>query len=160
MDHWPKFHVIWPLKRKTGKAVAEGLITHVFAFLRLPRIIQSDNGKEFVNQIVREAIVSWGGDVLFNSGQPRHSHSQGLMEQGNYTLERQISKHCAQLGYDSNSVPWASWLPKIQFTLNTMRSEATKKIAYELASGIRVSTNVFPEASIDGYVVYEELQAG
>ena len=52
MDHWSKFHVMWPLMRKSAVEVAVGLATKVFPFLGFPKILQSDNGREFVNEIV------------------------------------------------------------------------------------------------------------
>ena len=77
MDHWSKFHVIWPLKRKTADEVASGLNQRVFPYLGLPRIIHSDNGREFVNRVIREVVKDWGGeDVMFVNGRPRHSQSQ------------------------------------------------------------------------------------
>lgn len=48
-------------------------------------------------------------------------------------------------------------MPKIQYTLNTMESESTKKTAYELAFGIPASTNIFPQAEPrDGNIFSEE----
>ena len=36
MDHWSKFHVMWPLMRKSAVEVAVGLATKVFPFWGLP----------------------------------------------------------------------------------------------------------------------------
>eukprot|EP00731_Ephydatia_muelleri_P028117 Em0019g990a len=47
MDHWSKFHIMWPLMRKSAVEVAVGLTTKVFSYLGLPKILQSDNGREF-----------------------------------------------------------------------------------------------------------------
>lgn len=50
-----------------------------------------------------------GDDVLFINGRPRHSQSQGLVEKGNYSIERQMNKRRAQHGLDeAAAVPWAS----------------------------------------------------
>ena len=67
MDHWSKYHVIWPLKRKTADEVLAGLNERVFPYLGLPRILHSDNGREFVNKVVRGLLQDWGSDndVLF-----------------------------------------------------------------------------------------------
>ena len=36
MDHWSKFHVMWPLTRKTAQQVADGLQEKVFAVFGTP----------------------------------------------------------------------------------------------------------------------------
>ena len=54
MDHWYKFHVMWPLGLKSAVEVAVELATKVFPYLGL----QSDNGKEFVNEIVKNISKS------------------------------------------------------------------------------------------------------
>jgi len=46
---------------------------------RPPKIFYSDNGREFVNQLIRAMFDKWGGgNVTFINGRPRHSQSQGL----------------------------------------------------------------------------------
>ena len=75
MDHWSKFHVICPLKRRTADELANGLNQQVFPYLGLTRIIHSDTGREFVNRVIRECVEDWGGeDVMFVNSRPRHSH--------------------------------------------------------------------------------------
>lgn len=62
-----------------------------------------------------------------------------------------------QLGFDEvRHYPWSTWLPKIQYNLNIMISEATMPSAHELAFGQPAHTNVFPEANIEGHVIDED----
>ena len=70
--------------------VAVGLATKVFPYLGLPKILQSDNGREFVNEIVKEILTLWPGQGVIINGHPRHSQSQGLVEKGNRCVEMQI----------------------------------------------------------------------
>ena len=84
MDHWSKFHIIWPLMKKSAIEVSMGLVTKVFPYIGVPKILQSDNGREFVNEIVKEVILAWPGQVTIINGRPRHSQSQGLVEKGNH----------------------------------------------------------------------------
>ena len=90
MCHWSKFHILFPLERKTGAAVADGLERFVFSFLGTPRILHHDNGREFENEIVRNVVATWPGETLIITGRPRHPQSQGMVEQGNATLKRLI----------------------------------------------------------------------
>ena len=41
---------------KTAVEVAMGLVTRVFPYTGLPKILHSDNGREFVNELVRECL--------------------------------------------------------------------------------------------------------
>ena len=45
MDHWSKYHILWPMMKKSAVEVAMGLVTWVFPYLGLPKILQSDNGR-------------------------------------------------------------------------------------------------------------------
>ena len=61
MDHWPQFHILWPLMRKSAVEVSMGLVT-----TRISLILgyqQSDNGREYTNQIVKETRGLWPGKV-------------------------------------------------------------------------------------------------
>ena len=62
----------------------------VFSYLGTPRILHSDNGREFVNEIVSDVTKSWPGKVTIVNGRPRHPQSQGLVEQGNSTVEKML----------------------------------------------------------------------
>ena len=86
VDHFTKFHILFPLEHKLANEVARSLIERVFSLFRLPTILHSDNGTEFVNCIIQ--ATSWCHII---NGNPGHSQSQGLVEQGNQTIEMMIS---------------------------------------------------------------------
>ena len=48
MDYWSKLHVLFPAMRNSAKEVA---VNKVFAYFGPPKILQSDNGREFVNML-------------------------------------------------------------------------------------------------------------
>ena len=60
--------------------------------------------------MIENIIKSWPGRVQLITGRPRHSQTQGLVELGNYTVERMLSA----LFCDTGSNSWASRLPQIQ----------------------------------------------
>ena len=74
-DHGTKFGRLLPLKTKTAVEVAEN-ICDIFCLMDAPQILHSDNGREFVNQVIRELVELFPGCKLVN-GKPRHSQSQG-----------------------------------------------------------------------------------
>eukprot|EP00731_Ephydatia_muelleri_P024373 Em0016g644a len=46
-------------KNQSAKEVTSALEKWVFPFIGLPSIIQSDNGREFVNKLIEEVVASW-----------------------------------------------------------------------------------------------------
>ncbi len=81
MNHWVKHSV--PLTSKSAAEVALNVQNQVFAYLGTPRILHSDNGREFVNEIVHSLVRDWPGEVTIVNGRPRNPKCQGLVEQGN-----------------------------------------------------------------------------
>jgi transposase InsO family protein len=159
MDHFSKFHVLFPLTRKTAQEVAEKLQERVLSYLGVPRIFHSDNGREFVNELLHALFEQWGGDVLFIRGRPRHSESQGLVENGNKTLERRMAAMKAEKQITGNT-PWSTWLPRIQYGLNVTAQEAIKETPYAVVFGQQPQSSFVPgstvriidEEDIDDYV--------
>ena len=153
MDHWSTYHAF---KEEIADEVASGLNERVFPYLGLPRIIHSDNGRDFVNNVIRELVKDWGGEyVLFVNGSPRHSQSQGLVEQGNATIVRHTANKRATLGLTSD-YPRAGWLPKIQYNMNTEVAGGTKKTPYEVVFGQPPRTAIMPGATVENEVINEE----
>ena len=56
-----------------------------------PSILQSDNGREFVNSVITELSKMW---VILKLvyGKPRHSQSQGSLEQTNRDIEDMLPR--------------------------------------------------------------------
>ncbi|KAL5494345.1 hypothetical protein EMCRGX_G015658 [Ephydatia muelleri] len=57
VDHWSKFTFAFPLAQRSAKEVTSALDKWVFPFIGLPSIIQSDNGREFVNKLIEEVVA-------------------------------------------------------------------------------------------------------
>ena len=62
--------------------VAVGLATKVFPYLELPKILQSDNSRKFVNEINID-IILWPGQVVIINEHP-------LVGKGNHFVEMQM----------------------------------------------------------------------
>ena len=50
-----------------------------------PEILQSDNGSEFVADVITDLVKSWPGTLI--RGRPRHPQLQSMVERGNQDLE-------------------------------------------------------------------------
>ena len=73
-DHLTKFVSLRALKSKRAEEVAYHLI-EIFCVFGAPAILQSDNGREFVNAVVTECMSMWP-ELKIVHGKPRHSQSQ------------------------------------------------------------------------------------
>ena len=111
VDHWSKFHFAYPLVNKTAVEVAFVLTRLIFPMMGIPSILQSDNGREFVNHVIDKVLTVWPGQVQLINGRPRHPQSQGLVEQAHYTLEHMLSAKVSEAGI--KSPPWTDSLPLI-----------------------------------------------
>ena len=106
VDHWSKFNFAYPLVQKSAGDVSNvAWGKWVFPVIGLLSIIQSDSGREFVNNLIREVLGTWPGAVQLVSSRPRHSQSQGLVEQAHYTLQRMPSEKIVERNPNLRLVP-------------------------------------------------------
>jgi len=84
-DHIIKFVRIRALKTKRAEEVAKHIID-IFCIFGAPMILQSDNGREFVNQIINDLKCMWDNLKIVH-GKPRHSQSQGSVERANQDIQ-------------------------------------------------------------------------
>ena len=113
MDHWSKFHILFPLMHKSAHEVAYRLQENVFSYIGVPRILHSDNGREFVNNIVHSVVKEWPGEVVIVNGRPRNPQCQGLVEQGSSMVEKLLGARLFE-HKESGQPPWTTWLSQIQ----------------------------------------------
>ena len=91
---------------------------NVFCEYGTPRIIQSDNGSEFVNQLIQALTTIYGIDHrLITAYNPR---ANGGVERANKETSRSLKKFC-----DGTYVAWDEWLPLVQLSLNEHISRRT-----------------------------------
>jgi transposase InsO family protein len=106
-DHFSRFSWARAMTTKQAKEVALFLF-EIFTTFGAPLILHSDNGKEFVANIIHELLKLWTGINVVN-GRPRHPQSQGCVERGNKILQERLSKWMAS----SESVNWSIGLPLV-----------------------------------------------
>ncbi|XP_057295049.1 KRAB-A domain-containing protein 2-like isoform X1 [Hydractinia symbiolongicarpus] len=131
VDHFSKFRILFPMKGKSANEFASNFFRSFLATFGLPKILHSDNGAEFINHVMDAVAVIWPGEVSFVHGKPRHSQSQGLVEQGNNTIQVMISAR----EKESQTSTWSEWLPEIQFIMNASMVRSVKKTPYEIVFG-------------------------
>jgi len=113
-DHLTKFCYLRALKMKQALGVARALVD-IFCIQGAPLLLQSDNGKEFVAQVITQLEVLWPGLKLLQ-GRPRHPQSQGSVERANQDIEPMIG----QWLHDNNTRNWPLGLNFVQLAKNTI----------------------------------------
>jgi len=92
------------------------------------KILQSDNGTEFVNSLVKQLTSTYGIDHRLIT--PYHPAANGLVERRNKEVGRMLKKHLK-----GASAQWEAWLPTAQLALNLRQSERTKTSPFTLMFG-------------------------
>ena len=107
IDHWSKFNFAFPIETKEAESVSSVFETYIFPYFGVPKIFQSDNGREFVNSVIGKLLHSWSADMQIIQGCPRHPQSQGAIERAHRTLEQKLA---TQL---ESTRQWSKLLPRI-----------------------------------------------
>ncbi|CAF1169735.1 unnamed protein product [Didymodactylos carnosus] len=141
-DHFSKFTVFRPLKNKTAVKVERELV-NIFSLFGAPTILQSDNGREFVNHITDSLAELWPGLKIVH-GKPRHPQSQGSVEKCNHDIETKLTM-CMQ---EHRSAKWTEGVPIAMYQKNTLFHSRLKMTSYEAffgrAASLGLSDSVIP----------------
>ncbi|XP_060848294.1 KRAB-A domain-containing protein 2-like isoform X2 [Rhopalosiphum padi] len=131
-DHLTKFVVLKPLEFKRAEEVAYNIID-IFTLLGAPTILQSDNGREFSNQIVSNLRNMWP-ELKIVHGKPRHSQSQGSVERANQDIENMLTTWMQ----DEKNRHWSEGLRFIQLMKNRAYHSGIKMSPYEALFGCKI----------------------
>ena len=112
IEYLTKFHILRPLKSKTAVEVARELL-HIFLDFGAPHVLQSDNGREFTAEVIRELSTLWPQMMLVN-GRPRHPQSQGSVERSNGEMKNKITTWMR----DNNTESWTLGIRFVQWQMN------------------------------------------
>ena len=74
---------------QTAEEVAYRLMNIFFFMFGVPFILQSDNGREFANEIIQNLADVWPGMKLVH-GKSRHSQSQGFVQRSNQDVRDKL----------------------------------------------------------------------
>nr|XP_045591594.1 KRAB-A domain-containing protein 2-like [Procambarus clarkii] len=130
-DHLTKFSVLRALRSKRAIEVARHLLD-IFALLGAPRILQSDNGREFVAEVIQELSNEMWPNMLLINSKPRHPQSQGSIERANGDVIKMLDSWMCE----NQTRDWSAGLPFVQFTKNTAYSRGIGISPYKAVFGI------------------------
>ncbi|CAG8696857.1 8057_t:CDS:2, partial [Ambispora gerdemannii] len=124
------FTFLWAILLKTKETVIVGdALVSLFAQWDASSILQSDNDKEFVSNIIKNICMALG--ITIQHGRPRYPQSQGQIEQLNQTIGREFTKMMWDEENQLQNVNWKDNLQKFIFSYNTTRHSAHNKTPRE-----------------------------
>lgn len=155
-DHLTKFVLLRALQSKRATEVAYHL-NDIFLTIGAPCILQSDNGREFVNHVISELVSLWP-ELKIVHGKPRHSQSQGSVERANQDIENMIGSWMK----DNDSTKWSEGLRYVQFMKNRAYHSGIKQSPYKALFGMEprvgLSTSSLPQEIINDIQDEDDLR--
>ncbi|XP_065223547.1 KRAB-A domain-containing protein 2-like [Planococcus citri] len=153
-EHLSKFVCLRALKTKTAAEVAYHLID-IFCTFGAPSVLQSDNGREFVNSIINELKLMWPALKIVH-GKPRHSQSQGSVERANRDVGNMIRAWMS----DNKTTKWHDGLRFVQFQKNNSHHRGINQSPFEVMFGRKAALGVgtaLPMAVANSLQTEEEI---
>ena len=90
VDHSSKRRWVRALANKGAEPVRE-FVRDIFASYGHPALLHTDNGREFVNNLLEDECRKWGTHIVH--GRPYHPQSQGAVERPNGWLQRTMQAY-------------------------------------------------------------------
>ncbi|CAF2059662.1 unnamed protein product [Rotaria magnacalcarata] len=125
-DSFSKFVWAYPLESKEVEPVTEKLLNQFYTF-GPSCILQSDNGKEFVTQIINKMRKTWVDLVILNGKIPP-VEARALIEHDNRTLVIALEKWMQHNHTDN----WSKGLGPVVYAINTSLVKITNKTPFEV----------------------------
>ena len=111
-----KFCWLFPLKTKSAEEVYS-LLKALFIKEGPPTIIQSDNGGEFIGEVVQNLCQEFEVGIIH--GRPYHPQSQGQIENLNKQVKRLLARFLQRLPRDLQGNVWPLLLSAVADLLNS-----------------------------------------
>ncbi len=112
VDHCSRFAVLAPLTNKSATTVAHALVSHLICPYTTPRVLLSDNGTEFRNQILQDSCTQFSIKQKFITA--HHPASNGLVERTNRKI-LEILRHLERKFHEA----WEDWLSHVAASRHT-----------------------------------------
>lgn len=156
-DHSTKFLYLRPLQTKKAREVAFELLK-IFLEQGAPVILQSDNGREFTAEIIKELLSLWPECKIIH-GRPRHPQSQGSVERSNQDVEQML-----RIWMEEHKTPrWSIGCYFVQWQKNTSLHRIIGRSPYKSLYGadpkIGLKSTNLPLDLIDKILTEEDLKA-
>lgn len=133
-----------PLRTITAPAITRAL-TRFFTTFGLPKVVQSDQGSNFLSRTFRQALQSLG--ISHSVSSAYHHESQGALERWHQTLKSMLKKYCYDTGRS-----WDEGVPFVLFAIRDAKQESLGFSPAELVFGhsMRGPLKVLKEKFLSG----------
>ncbi len=111
VDHFSRFTVLASLPNKFAITVAYAIVSYLICPCTTPRVLLSDNGAEFKNQVLRDICTQFHIQQIFITS--HHPTSNGLVERTNWKI-LEVFRHLA--GHLQET--WEYWLSPVAASIN------------------------------------------
>ena len=118
------------MRRITAPAITKAL-TKFFTTFGLPKVVQTDQGTNFLSQAFKQTLQSLG--VSHSVSSAYHPESQGALERWHQTLKSMLRKYCYDTGKD-----WDEGVPFVLFAICDAKQESLGFSPAELVFGHNV----------------------
>lgn len=105
-----------PLRRITAPVIIKALIKF-FSTFGLPKIVQTDQGTNFLSNVFRQVLKTLG--ISHRISSPYHPESQGAIERFHQTLKSMLKKYCLSSGKE-----WDDGVPLVLFAVREATQES------------------------------------
>eukprot|EP00102_Acyrthosiphon_pisum_P016036 XP_008186840.1 PREDICTED: KRAB-A domain-containing protein 2-like [Acyrthosiphon pisum] len=127
---------------------SSSVMSKMFSFA--PASLQSDNGREFCNELINSLREMWP-DLNIVHGKPRHSQSQDSVERANQDIENILTTWMQ----DNNTNKWSEGLRFVQFMKNKAYHSGIKRSPYNAMFGTDPKTGL--TSSILPHTILQEI---
>lgn len=138
-EYLSKYPWAVPIRSKAAQEIADRFFEYISIF-GPPKSLLSDQGKEFLNEVVDNLANVTGVERRITS--PYHPQTNGLTERFNQTLVGALRKFA-----ENETSQWASWIPFILMSYRTKVHSRTKFTPFELMFGQNM--NAFEKWRVD-----------
>ena len=128
-DSFSRFTLLYPIADTTAKNAVKCLM-HMFGLFGYPAQILSDNGSQFVNEIITEFTKQVQVQHLRTMAYSKEEN--GLVERANKEVNRYLRDLIYDLRVDST---WSEYIPMIQRIMNSTVNESTGLTPAEIIFG-------------------------
>ncbi|KAL7287676.1 hypothetical protein TKK_0018073 [Trichogramma kaykai] len=126
-DLLSKYCIAVPLAETTSAAIADAFIKRFVCTFGCPRIILTDQGRNFISKMMRRVAARLKIKQVRTTA--FHPQSNGSLERSHHVLTEYLKI------YASSDQQWDSWVELATFNYNTNVQESTKLTPYEIVFG-------------------------
>ena len=132
-DHATGLIHISALPRKRPNLVAYKL-QEIFGLIGYPKIFHTDNGKEFTANIILWLLCQLTPNIVAVTGQPRHPHDQGSVENVNALVKRVLGSVLMEYCLAGQNSNWTEVLGSVAAVINSQCGQGKLDVSSMMSS--------------------------